>query len=88
VIDSGALIWGLLLGLIVGGLAALFKAPISGKAFREQVSESVNTTGQNLRSAVEAAVPADPVAESLAQGKAAARRRRAELGLTAGQGSE
>jgi gas vesicle protein len=76
------LIVGLLLGLITGGLVALFKAPISGRQFREQVSESVATTGQNIRSTVESVVPSDPVAESLAAGKAAARRR-AEFGLQA-----
>lgn len=82
-IDSGSLIWGLVLGLIAGGLVALFKVPMSGKMFRRQLTKSVNTTGQNLRSTLESVVPSDPIGESLAQGKAAARRRRAELGLTA-----
>lgn len=81
-IDGGMLIGGLLLGLIVGGLLTLFKAPISGKAFRQQVTESVSATGQSIRGTVESVVPSDPVAESLAAGKAAARRH-AELGLSA-----
>jgi hypothetical protein len=40
----------------------------------------VNETGQNLRAGIEAIVPTDPVAESMAEGKAAARRRLGELG--------
>lgn len=77
-LDAGALVWGVILGLIVGGVAALFGVPRSGTATRQQISE----TGQNLRDKVETSLkPADPVAESLAEGKAAARRRRAELGL-------
>ena len=78
-IDGGMLIAGLLLGFIAGSLVALFKAPVSGKEFREQVSESVSNTGQIIRSTVESVVPSDPVAESLAAGKEAARRR-AEFG--------
>lgn len=79
-LDGGMLVFGLLLGLVVGGLVALFKVPVSGRAFRQQVTESVTATGQNIRSTVESVVPTDPVAESLAAGKAAARRR-AEFGL-------
>ncbi len=77
-LDIGALIWGLIFGLIGGGLAALFFAPRSGTETRQQLSE----TSQQLREKLEAGLtPTDPVAESLAEGKAAARRRRAELGL-------
>ncbi len=79
-LDSGLLIFGLLLGLAVGGLVTLFKAPTSGRALRRQMSDSVTDAGQNLRAGIEAVVPTDPVAESLAEGKAAARRRLAELG--------
>jgi gas vesicle protein len=81
-INSSALVWGLLLGMIVGGVVALFKVPVSGKVMRQQISDSVTATGQNLRSTVESVVPSDPVAESLAAGKEAARRRRAEFGLS------
>lgn len=79
-LDSGMLIFGLLVGFMVGGLVTLFKAPKSGAALRQDVTESVSETGQNLRAAVESVVPSDPVAESLAEGKAAARRRMTELG--------
>ena len=76
-LDGGLLIFGMVLGLIVGGLAALFGAPNSGAAFRHRI---VSETGQNLRSTIEAVVPSDPLAESMAEGKAAVRRRLAELG--------
>lgn len=79
-LDSGMLIFGILAGLLVGGLATLFNAPTSGLALRRQLADSVSETGKNLRSNLEAVVPTDPVAESMAQGKAAARRRLAELG--------
>jgi gas vesicle protein len=76
-LDSGLLVFGMIVGLIIGGLLTLFKAPASGKAFRSQI---VSETGQNLRTTIEAVVPSDPLAESMAEGKAAARRRLAELG--------
>lgn len=75
--DSGMLIFGLILGLAVGGVATLFNAPKSGRALRRQLTASVSTTGQTLRANI---VPTDPVAESMAEGKAAARRRLTELG--------
>jgi gas vesicle protein len=70
------MVLGVVLGLVAGGVVALFTAPVSGLAFRRQVGASVGKTGQSLR----AIVPGDPVAESMAEGKAAARRRMAELG--------
>lgn len=77
-LNMGALIWGFLMGLVIGGAAALFRTPRSGNEMRQLLAESE----QNVRQKIEAAViPADPVAESMAEGKAAARRRRAELGL-------
>jgi gas vesicle protein len=77
-LDLSALIWGLLMGLVIGGVAALFYAPRSGNETRQLLAESE----QNLREKIEATViPVDPVAEGMAEGKAAARRRRAELGL-------
>ena len=79
-LDGGMLIFGVLIGLLIGGGVALFKAPKSGSAFRRDVAELVSETGQSLRATIESAVPSDPVAESMAEGKAAARRRLAELG--------
>ncbi len=74
-LDGGLLIVGILAGLLIGGLAALLTVPKSGRAFRQSVGE----TGQNLRSTLEDAIPSDPIAESLAEGKAAAHRRMVEL---------
>lgn len=76
-LDTGMFVLGLLLGLAGGALAALFKVPQSGKRTREQLGE----TGDSLLNKLESVVPPDPVAEGLAEGKAAARRRQSELGL-------
>ena len=76
--DAGTFLIGTVMGLLFGGLIALFRAPRSGPETRRQITEA----GQELRDQIEEAVtPADPVAESMAEGKAAARRRRTELGL-------
>ncbi len=79
-LDGGMLIFGVLLGMTIGGVITLFNAPRSGSALRRQLAAGVSETGQNLRSGIEAVVPSDPVAESMAEGKAAARRRLAEMG--------
>lgn len=76
-LDSGTLVAGFVIGLLVGGGIALFKAPRSGIRMREQLS----LAGEQVKDRLGSAVPADPIAESLAEGKAAARRRRSELGL-------
>ncbi len=76
-IDRLALGVGFVLGMFVGGVAALFKTPKTGSLTRRQLSE----TGQTLRTKLVTALPGDPIAESIAEGKAAARRRRSELGL-------
>jgi gas vesicle protein len=79
-LDNGLLVVGFTLGMVVGGIFALFKAPGTGRKLRQQIADS----GGTLREKIESVVPADPVAESLAEGKAAARRRRDELGLPSG----
>lgn len=79
-LDSGALLWGFIIGLVIGGLVALFRVPQSGVQTRQQINE----TSQIVRDKVEATIiPSDPIAESIAEGKEAARRRRVELGLEA-----
>lgn len=80
-LDGGLLVFGLLIGLAVGGVVGLLNAPRSGMATRRQITSSVNETGESLRNTVERVTPHDVVGESIAEGKAAARRRRAELGL-------
>ena len=76
-LDSGLLLGGFVIGLIVGGVAALFRTPRSGNDVRHQLVES----GDSLRGKLESVIVHDPVAESMAEGKAAARRRRIELGF-------
>ncbi len=76
-LDSGMLIGGFVIGLIVGGIAALFRTPRSGNDIRQQIAES----GDKVRGKIESVIVNDPVAESMAEGKAAARRRRIELGF-------
>lgn len=76
-LDNGLLFGGFVMGLIVGGVAALFRTPQSGNEVRQQLVES----GDALRNKLESVVVNDPLAESMAEGKAAARRRRLELGF-------
>lgn len=73
-LDGGLLVSGFVIGLLVGVITALFNG---GSRARQGLLE----TGETLRDKLESIVPTDPIAESLAEGKAAARRRRAELGL-------
>lgn len=75
-LDNGLLFGGFLFGLIIGGVAALFRTPRSGSEVRQQIAGS----GDTLRNKLETVV-SDPLAESMAEGKAAARRRRLELGF-------
>ena len=76
-LDAGAVLVGAFVGLLVGGLIALFGVTRSGSETRRQIAQA----GQELREQLEEAVtPVDPVAESMAEGKAAARRRLVELG--------
>jgi gas vesicle protein len=77
-LNISALIWGLVMGLVIGGVAALFRTPRSGNEMRQLLAESEQTLRERIEATV---IPVDPVAESMAEGKAAARRRRAELGL-------
>lgn len=76
-LDTGMFVAGFVLGLLAGVIAALFKIPQSGKQTRQQLGE----TGDHLINKLESVVPSDPIAEGLAEGKAAARRRQSELGL-------
>jgi len=76
-LDSGLLFGGFVIGLLLGGIAALFRTPRSGTDLRQQLAAS----GDTLREKLGSAIVNDPVADSMAEGKAAARRRRAELGF-------
>lgn len=75
--DIAALVWGIIWGLLAGALIGLFIAPRAGSETRREISRS----SQALVNRIEAATPPDPVADSMAAGKAAAHRRRVDLGL-------
>ena len=80
---EGSVITGLFWGMLIGGLWALIRGPrLSVKDTISSTRERIVDAGSELRERVEAAVPHDPIAESIAEGKAAARRRLAELGLS------
>jgi gas vesicle protein len=79
-LDSGLLIAGMLMGLSIGGVVTLFTAPKNGIFFRLKSARSVNDSGENMRPTIDALVAIDPVAQSMTEGKAAARRRLTELG--------
>lgn len=76
-VDSGLLFGGFIIGLIAGGVVTLFRLPRSGSAVRKEIAEK----GETLRDKLDTVVQSDPLAESMAEGKAAARRRRLELGF-------
>jgi gas vesicle protein len=83
-IDSGAFVLGTLIGLAIGALAALWYAPVSGGRLRRTLTAAVERTSRAARTQAEAinqSLSADPIAQSVAEGKAAARRRRAALGM-------
>lgn len=75
------LLAGVFWGLVIGGVAGLLAAPKSGAALRRQLRLRVQSTQQIVRARAETIIPADPVAASLAEGRAAALRRREELGI-------
>ncbi len=66
-LDNGTLTIGVVLGLLIGAMVALFNAPKRGRDTRTQITEAVN------------AMTVDPIEESLEEGRAAARRRRAAV---------
>ncbi len=76
-LDGGLLLGGFVIGIIIGSVVALFRAPRSGSVLRQEISER----GDAIREKLDTAIQSDPLAESMAEGKAAARRRRIELGF-------
>ncbi len=67
-------------GAVLGGVVALVRAPrLHATEKLQQLQTGVRDRLEQLETAV---TPSDPIDESLAEGKAAARRRLAELGLT------
>lgn len=83
-VDSGAFMLGTLIGLVIGALMALWYAPVSGGRLRRILTTAVDRTTRAARTQAEVlnqSLSVDPVAQSVAEGKAAARRRRAALGM-------
>lgn len=78
-VDRGTFLFGAVAGAIIGTVLALLYAPVSGAALRHKVQSTAQDAENSIRASVAAVVPQDPVAESIAEGKAAARRRRDEL---------
>lgn len=92
-LDEDTAFTGFMLGLVVGSLVALFRGPrlrlphffgslsLMLSSLRRRSQEIGATTGEGLRERLEAVIPADPITHSIAEGKAAARRRRVEMGI-------
>lgn len=78
--DKVFLFWGFIFGGVSGGLLTLLMAPKRSRNTQQQIV----TLSQSVREKIEASIPADPIEDSMAAGKAAARRRRDELGLEVG----
>jgi hypothetical protein len=84
---DGALFRGLLLGMFFGAVWGTLRGPrlrdslATLAASRQRLNDAATQAGESLREKVETALPRDPVADGIAEGKAAARRRLAELGI-------
>lgn len=74
-LNEDAVFSGFLLGIVVGGLTTLFRGPRL-RIKRENLTEAKD----RIRDAL---TPVDPISQSIADGKEAARRRRSDLGLAA-----
>jgi gas vesicle protein len=66
--DAGVILMGTIYGVIVGAITALFTLPRSGITLRRSVEQTL-----------ESVRPRDSIADSLAEGKAAARRRHEQV---------
>ncbi|HEX2620323.1 MAG TPA: hypothetical protein VHL11_09255 [Phototrophicaceae bacterium] len=73
--DERSVLTGFFWGALIGSIIALLRAP------RFSPLQQFKEVRQEVREKLEAVVPGDPINEGIAEGKAAARRRLAELGL-------
>lgn len=92
-LDDDATFSGFRLGLLAGALFALFNAPRirivqllqnlteTGAGLSDKLHQAGNDAAKGLREKLTSLTPGDPINDSIAEGKAAARRRRTELGL-------
>ena len=76
-LDDNFTLIGFLLGLLVGGAATLLGVRRNDKETHKRVIK----TDQPSREKLKNSAPLDPAADSIAAGKAAARRRLEELGM-------
>ncbi|MDX1994815.1 MAG: hypothetical protein SF029_20700 [bacterium] len=93
-LDEDQLFAGFIVGFFLAGLVALFKGPrVHLDDVRQTVQEAAEdvvnkgqelsaTTSRTVREKIESVIPSDPIHDSIAEGKEAARRRRAEFGVT------
>ncbi len=80
--DEDSAFGGFLLGMMIGGVIALFRFPRLRKANLDEAQERLRKAGKEAGSQLEKMVPRDPISENIAEGKEAAQRRRRELGLS------
>jgi len=74
----GGFVWGALIGVIV----ALLRGPrFNLSRHVDDTRDKLSDVGDSLLSTIDAAIPKDPLEESIAEGKAAARRRQEALRL-------
>ncbi len=78
-LDEGVLFWGFWLGAFVGAVVTLLRSSRRGLLLGWSPDWGrVRDRGKALQQRLE---PVDPVAQSIAEGKQAAQRRRAALGV-------
>lgn len=75
-LDENAVFGGFFWGVLIGAILMLVNTPRRGL-----LSRAFADKPQSVASKPEIVLPADPLADSAAAGKAAARRRLAELGV-------
>jgi hypothetical protein len=74
-LSEHAVMAGFFWGILGGALIALFRAP------RIKPMQQLQEVRQEVREKLEAVIPGDAITDGIVEGKAAARRRLAELGL-------
>lgn len=80
-LDPDAAFGGFFVGLVIGGLVTLFKGPRVQPGNVDAMQKRLKDAQADVRNRLENMTPADPISENIAEGKEAAQRRRAELGL-------
>lgn len=73
---NGALVFGLVVGSLAGAVIGLWRAPMSGAELRGRLLRRSQAIGEKA----ESIVAGERVEDAIAEGKALAQQRRAELG--------